>query len=166
LQASIEHAPEPLRAELEETKHLSGHAMKELLSLARQLRPAVLDDHGLIPALRTQVRDIADGSGLTIDFTVAGREPGLSPEQQLVVYRVTQESLSNVVQHAQASRVAIELNLEAPVQLRVSDDGQGFDALTARGLGLSGMRERALLVGGHLTVRSQPGRGTMIELTL
>ena len=166
LQASIEHAPSPLRQELEETKQLSGQAMEELLSLARQLRPAVLDDHGLIAALRTQVRDIADGSGVQAEFTVSGSETSLTPEQQLVVYRVTQESLSNVVQHAGARRVDVELALGSPVRLRIADDGRGFDALTARGLGLSGMRERALLVGGRLAVRSQPGRGTTVELIL
>jgi two-component system, NarL family, sensor histidine kinase UhpB len=100
------------------------------------------------------------------EFAVTGSESGLTPEQQLVVYRVTQESLSNVVQHAQAGRVDVELQLGSPLRLRIADDGRGFDALTARGLGLSGMRERALLVGGRLAVRSQPGRGTTVELTL
>ena len=166
LQASIEHAPPLLRQELEETKRLSGQAMRELLSLARQLRPAVLDDHGLVAAVRTQVRDVSDGLGLTAKFTVTGSESSLTPEQQLVVYRVTQESLSNAVQHAGAERVDVELQLGRPSWLRISDDGRGFDALAARGLGLSGMRERALLIGGQLAVHSQPGGGTTVELTL
>jgi two-component system sensor histidine kinase UhpB len=167
LQASIEHAPEPLRGELEETKELSGQAMRELLSLARQLRPAVLDDHGLVPALRTQVREAAEGSGIECGFTVHGDESRLTPEQQLVVYRVTQESLSNAVQHSGASRIEVELGLRDEVRLRVADDGSGFDAMSARGgLGISGMRERALLIGGQLAIRSRPGGGTTVEMTL
>jgi two-component system sensor histidine kinase UhpB len=166
LQASIEHAPAPLRQELMETKQLSGQAMAELLSLAHQLRPAVLDDHGLVAAVRTQVRDVADRLGLRAKFTVAGSESSLTPEQQLVIYRVTQESLSNAVQHAQAERVDVDLQLGQPARLRITDDGRGFDPVAARGLGLSGMHERALLVGGQLTVHSQPGRGTTVELTV
>ncbi len=166
LQASIEHAPPPLRHELEETKQLSGQAMEELLSLARQLRPAVLDDHGLVAALRSQAREVGDRSGLEVSFTVTGDEARLTPEQQLVVYRVTQESLSNAVQHAGARRVAVDLALDVPARLQISDDGDGFDAGGPRGLGITGMRERALLVGGRLMMRSRPGRGTTVELTL
>ena len=102
LQASIEHAPPTLRRELMETKRLAGQAMEELLMLARQLRPAVLDDHGLLPALHSQVRDFSDQTGIHAAFNVRGHAPALTPEQQLVVYRVTQESLSNVAQHSEA----------------------------------------------------------------
>ena len=102
LQASIERAPDELRKELLETKRLSGQAMEELLALARQLRPAVLDDHGLIPALHSQVRDFAEQTGVRAKFNARGSVPLLTQEQQLVIYRVTQESLSNIVQHADA----------------------------------------------------------------
>jgi two-component system sensor histidine kinase UhpB len=96
--------------------------------------------------------------------------PLLSDEEQLVLYRVTQESLSNVVQHAGASRVDVELCSIGRTMLRVRDDGAGFSSVPrANGrahLGLSGMRERALLVGGRLNVFSEPGEGTTIELTM
>jgi DNA-binding NarL/FixJ family response regulator len=110
LQASIEHAPLALRRELTETKRLSAQAMEELLALARQLRPAVLDDHGLLPALHSQVRDFAEQTGIRASFHPRGTVPRLSPEQQLVIYRVTQESLSNVAQHAMARKVEVELS--------------------------------------------------------
>ena len=84
--------------------------MEELLALARQLRPAVLDDHGLLPALHSQVRDFADQTGIQAAFNVRGPIAELAPEQQLVVYRVTQESLSNVAQHSGASKVDVELS--------------------------------------------------------
>lgn len=166
LQASIEHAPAPLRRELNETKRLAGQAMEELLALARQLRPAVLDDHGLLPALHSQVRDFSDQTGIRASFDVRGPVGRLTPEQQLVVYRVTQESLSNVAQHSEAQRVDVELSFIGRTILRINDDGKGFVQRREGGLGLSGMRERALLVGGHLTIRSAHGQGTRVELAL
>ncbi len=166
LQASIEHAPAPLRRELAETKRLAGQAMEELLALARQLRPAVLDDHGLLPALHSQVRDFSDQTGIRANFDVRGPISRLTPEQQLVVYRVTQESLSNVAQHSEARHVDVELSFVGRTILRINDDGKGFVQRREGGLGLSGMRERALLVGGHLTIRSAQGEGTRVELTL
>ncbi len=168
LQASIEHAPPDLREELLETKRLAGQAMSELLALARQLRPAVLDDHGLLPALHSQVRDFGEQTGIEADFAVHGSGDDLTPEQQLVIYRVTQESLNNVIQHSGARKVQVALEFADPTRLVVSDDGEGFQ--TGRpangGLGLSGMRERALLIGGTLNIDSHPGRGTTIELML
>jgi two-component system sensor histidine kinase UhpB len=166
LQASIERAPHELRKELLETKRLSGQAMEELLALARQLRPAVLDDHGLIPALHSQVRDFTEQTGVRAKFNARGSLPRLTPEQQLVIYRVTQESLSNVVQHAGAKSVDVELSFIGRTVLRVSDDGCGFTGPRNGGLGLSGMRERAMLAGGHLSIWSDPGHGTRVELTI
>ncbi|MDQ6744812.1 MAG: sensor histidine kinase [Actinomycetota bacterium] len=167
LQASIEHAPPPLQRELLETKRLSGQAMQELLSVARQLRPTVLDDRGLVPALRSQVQDFADRTGLHASFRLRGTMPRLSAEQQLVIYRVTQESLSNALQHSGARSVEVELSFVGRTLLRVHDDGRGFENHPrGDGLGLSGMRERALLVGGRLSVLSGSGRGTRVELTI
>jgi two-component system sensor histidine kinase UhpB len=166
LQASIEQAPPELRKELTETKRLSSQAMEELLALARQLRPAVLDDHGLIPALHSQVRDFADQTGIHARFAARGTVPRLTPEQQLVIYRVTQESLSNIAQHAHAHNVEVELSFIGRTVLRISDDGNGFTAGRSGGLGLSGMRERALLAGGQLSIWSDNGQGTRVELTI
>ena len=167
LEASMHGAPDPLRKELEETKQLANQAMEELLQLARQLRPTALDDHGLIPALHAQVRDFAERTGIEAEFQRSGPLPPLSNEQQLVIYRIVQESLSNVVSHAGASRVVVELSFVGKTILRVTDDGRGFKNGRPGGLGLSGMRERALLVGGDLSVHSGNGRpGTTVELRL
>jgi two-component system sensor histidine kinase UhpB len=166
LQASIEHAPAELQSELIETKRLSSQAMEELLTLARQLRPAILDDHGLIPALQAQVRDFGDQAGIRATFNARGAPARLTPEQQLVIYRVTQESLSNIAQHSGAGRVDVELSFIGRTLLRISDDGQGFEGPRDGGLGLSGMRERALLAGGQLGIWSGAGQGTRIELTI
>jgi two-component system, NarL family, sensor histidine kinase UhpB len=166
LQASIEHAPPALRRELLDTKALCGQAMEELLALARQLRPTVLDDHGLLAALRSQVQDFAERTGIRASFHVRGTMHPLTAEQQLVIYRVTQESLSNVVQHSAARTTDVELSFIGRTLLVVRDDGCGFNGTRNGGLGLSGMRERALLVGGRLVVWSAPGNGTRVELTL
>jgi two-component system sensor histidine kinase UhpB len=170
LQATIGDAPSGMREELRETQALVTQAMDELLHLARQLRPTALDDHGLVPALASQVADFGDRTGVRTGFRRHGDMPPLSDEQQLVIYRVTQESLSNVAQHAGARHVDVELSFVGRTVLRVRDDGVGFKALPASNgrsrLGLSGMRERALLVGGNLAVFSEPGGGTTIELTM
>ncbi len=175
LQATIERAPEELRRELVETKRLSSQAMDELLALARTLRPAVLDDHGLVPALRSQVRDFREQTGIDAGFRLSGPTLPLSPEQQLVIYRVTQESLSNIAQHSGARHAHVELSFVGRTVLIVTDDGRGFPADSAEwhssqwasgGLGVSGMKERALLIGGQLKISSRRGRGTRVQLTI
>ncbi len=166
LQASIQAAPADLRGELMETKRLAAQAMEELLTLARDLRPTALDDHGLVPALDGLVRRFGDRTGLATSFRTQGIVPPLSDDQQLVVYRVVQESLSNAAQHAKASTLSVELSFVGRPVVSVRDDGQGLMGGRDGGLGLSGMRERALLAGGRLAIRSRPGRGTTVELTL
>jgi two-component system sensor histidine kinase UhpB len=170
LQASIEHAPDELRAELVETKGLATQAMEELLAIAHQLRPAVLDDHGLLPALHTQVQQFGDQTGIAASFDASGAPAELTPEQQLVLYRVTQESLSNIAQHAAARHVEVQLSFNGATVLRISDDGRGFAGNSTEprkgGLGVLGMRERALLVGGQLSIQSSAETGTSVELTL
>src|SRR5919197_2442156 len=165
LQAAALDVPPGLRSELKEIQTLATQAMEELLMLARQLRPTALDDHGLVPALASQVADFGERTGIRTTFHRHGAPPELSDEEQLVLYRVTQESLSNVVQHSGASTVRVELSSVGRTVLRVRDDGCGFKIANGKGssrsrLGVSGMRERALLVGGRLNVFSAPGEGT------
>ena len=169
LEAASQSAPPEMADELEETKALAAQAMQELLRLARELRPTALDDHGLTAALRGQVERFRSPSGARVRLDVAPDVAldELGPDEQLVVYRIVQESLSNVARHAAANNVMIEVADRGgrPV-VRVSDDGQGFTAAAPGGLGLDGMRERARLVGGRLDVRSLPGSGTTVELKL
>lgn len=168
LQAAMLDVPPRLRSELKEIQTLATRAMDELLRLARTLRPTALDDHGLVPALASQVADFGERTGIRSSFHRHGDAPVLSDEEQLVLYRVTQESLSNVVQHSGASAVRVELSSVGRTVLRIRDDGCGFRSGTSprNRLGVSGMRERALLVGGRLNVFSAPGEGTTIELTM
>ncbi|HEX2105625.1 MAG TPA: sensor histidine kinase [Solirubrobacteraceae bacterium] len=169
LQATAERAPADLRAELRETQGVATQAMEELLRLARELRPAALDDLGLAAALRTLVAEFGRRAGVSADFTLEpGALDGLDEDAQIVVYRVVQEGLSNVARHCGAHRVCVSAVREGDdAVVRIDDDGRGFDAATAgAGLGLTGMRERAVLAGGRVAVRSVPGQATLIELRL
>lgn len=176
LQASAGDAPPELATELAETRALAQQAMSELLRLARELRPTALDDHGLVPALRSQVTEFGRRPGITARLDVEDDLPELSADEQLVVYRIAQESLSNVARHAGASTVTVSL-ARAPgddgrhIRLRVADDGVGLRSPSptpGTGLGVAGMRERALLAGGRLDVRcgDADGTGTIVELAL
>jgi two-component system sensor histidine kinase UhpB len=168
LEAAREAAPPELEAEIAETKALANQAMQELLSLARQLRPTALDDLGLIAAVGGQVEQLARGETET-EFAVEGDFSDLDDDTQLVVYRVAQEALSNATRHSGASRVTVRLRRSAEdgVALEVTDDGCGFAFDESEGgLGLAGMRERALLIGAKLTIESRPGHGTTVHLVV
>jgi two-component system sensor histidine kinase UhpB len=166
LEASAQHAPPELRAELDETKQLANQAMLELLDLARQLRPAALDDHGLAVALGSQIRDYDRRGPARARFELDPALAKLPDDVELVIYRVAQEALANAARHSAARHIDVSLGREnSTVVLKVADDGRGFAfAEETKGLGLSGMRERALLVDGDLNVDSRPGRGTTVKL--
>lgn len=162
-------APAELSAELAETRSVARRAMEELLTLARQLRPTALDDLGLRAALGGLVEEVGRTTALATVFECeeeAARLADLSSEVQLVTYRVAQETLSNAVRHSGAAHIRVRVFVRAAeLELRVSDDGEGFDPATAHdGLGMAGMRERALLVGGRLEVESHAGLGTRVRL--
>lgn len=167
LEAAREAAPPQLEAELAETKALANQAMRELLSLARQLRPTALDDLGLAAAIAGLVERLGEGE-IEGAFEVEGDFTDLSDDAQLVVYRVAQEALSNAARHAGAVHVGVTLRRDARgVELTVADDGRGFAFDEAdRGLGIEGMRERALMVEGELTIESRPDAGTTVRLTI
>ncbi len=168
LEALTQVAPPRLRDELAETKGLANQAMEELLQLARQLRPTALDDHGFLPAIEEQLRRFKAQYGVEIRLTTTGSLDDLGSEQQLVLYRVTQEALNNIARHARASHVDVAIRRSnGSVALAVTDDGEGFDYATERrGLGLDGMAERARLVDGEFEVSTRPGKGTKLQLTV
>src|SRR4051812_7214713 len=174
LEALSQDAPPERADEVAELKRLAGEAMEELLSLARQLRPTALDDHGLAAAIEAQLGRFAAQTGVETQMNVDGNPAELDEDIQTAVYRIAQEALTNAGRHAGAKRVEVELAVAGPgADLRISDDGIGFDpsapgASKARGggLGLDGMAERARLVGGELDLRSSPGNGTTVALRI
>ena len=166
LEAARVKAPVGLAHELADTKALANQAMEELLMLARQLRPTALDDLGLKAALAGHVRELGRQGKMKASLEARGDFSGLPQEVQLVVYRVAQEALSNAARHSGAENVEVRLAREGDqVEVVVRDDGSGFTFdQAARGLGIAGMRERALLVGGEVDVESRPGVGTRVRL--
>ncbi len=140
--------------------------MEELLQLARQLRPTALDDHGFVPAIEDQLRRFKAQYGIDTSLSTRGDLDHLGNDKQLVLYRVTQEALNNVVRHAKAQTVSVDITrIDGTVALEVADDGAGFvPGEEDRGLGLEGMAERARMVDGQFDIRSVPGRGTTLRL--
>jgi signal transduction histidine kinase len=147
---------EPLRSRLE-------GIVDEVRRIALALRPSMLDDLGLVPALEWQAREIGHKTGLSVQV-VAEESAGELPEaHRTCIYRVVQEALQNSARHAGASRVRIGLRKAAKtVSLEVEDDGKGFAVARSRGLGLLGMEERVAQLGGRFRVQSEPGRGTTV----
>jgi len=167
LEALSQDLPPARAGEVAELKRLASQTMDELLNLARQLRPTALDDHGLLRAIETQVRGFEERSGVHARIETSGDPTALDEEKQTVIYRVAQEALANAGRHARARSVELALDVAGDAaELRVRDDGVGFDpaAHRTRGLGLEGMAERARLVGGELDLRSSPGSGTEVTL--
>ena len=143
-------------------------SLDEVRRIARELRPEALDDLGLVNALIALCTRVGAQGGPQVTRDLQGRLPQLAPDVELVIYRIAQESLTNALRHSEARTVMVSLKADAEVvTLRVLDDGQGMPAdLPDSTVGIAGMRERALLVGGRLSIESQPGQGTEVRLTI
>jgi len=152
---------------LRSIKALAESSLESVRSMASLLRPPMLDDLGLVPAVEWQAREVAKRSGMKIRVSAAAFEDMLSEEQRTCIYRIVQEALNNSARHSSANSVEVRLEGQGGrVQLIVRDDGAGFDADSARGLGLLGMAERVDRAGGTFDLESQAGRGTQIRVAL
>jgi two-component system sensor histidine kinase UhpB len=142
-------------------------ALEEVRRISRELRPEMLEHLGLVSALTELARTFARVSGLEVDHHFARDLPPVTPETELALYRIAQESLTNIARHARANRVAMSLESgRESVVLRVVDDGRGFaNGLAPEGHGgLRGMRERALLVGATLTIKEGSSGGVEVRV--
>lgn len=140
-------------------------SLDDLRRIARELRPEALDDLGLANALISLGRRVDAQSGVNVSVRVAEGLAPLPSETEVTIYRVAQESLTNALRHAGAKHVEVTLTPDGPwTVLRVRDDGDGLRGSTESGTGITGMRERAMLVDGRLALRSVPGEGTEVEL--
>jgi len=188
LATSRERLSETVVEQLEEFQELIDSILRGVRRFSRDLRPSVLDDLGLLPALEWLTANLVEEDGVKAELKVYGDRRRLPPEAELALFRIVQEALSNVRKHSQASRVVTvvefgegragpELVLSKAegwsrrVRITVDDNGQGFelpgrtgDLATAGKLGLIGMHERAHLLDGTLTVRSEPGKGTTVTV--
>ncbi len=157
--------PALFREHLQQAKQMAEGAMKTVRDLAMGLRPSMLDDLGLGPAIEWQSREFSRVSGIPVDISIEGRLTRLTDEQKTGLFRVVQESLTNVLRHARAKRVSVTLKESSDrLVLLVSDDGCGIDpGRPRRGLGLLGMEERVRELGGAFSVHSAPGGGTTVR---
>jgi signal transduction histidine kinase len=159
-----------LRSKIASTQRLVERSVNAVHQFARELRPAVLDDLGLIPALHAYMKTLAVRKKFRIDFTATASAEDLSGNKRTVLYRVAQEALMNIARHAHAVVVTVSLR-EIPhaIRLEVHDDGRSFSVeqvlstKTNKRLGLLGMRERVEMVGGQLTIVSSLGNGTTVR---
>jgi len=167
LERAARRTEAPVRGEVEEAREAVRESLEEVREIARRLRPEALDDLGLASALAALTLNVSRRTGLRVERRIAAGLPELSPEEELVVYRVAQEGLTNVARHADARHAWVTLDSRnGDVALEVRDDGRGFEPRAAAGAGLRGMRERALLVGADLDVESRNGEGAAVRLTL
>ncbi len=165
-----EQLPEPAMRYLKQLRELITSALRNVRRFVQDMRPPALDHLGLVPTLEGLATDLTEKEGLEVELTVDGEKRRLTPEEELVLFRIAQEALNNVRRHSQASQAAIQMEFYSDgVRMTINDNGQGFEVpekagdLVATGkLGLIGMYERARLLGGTLLVESEPGKGTTV----
>jgi signal transduction histidine kinase len=164
--------PDALRTSLQEAETLVRELMSRVRNLSLDLRPAMLDDLGLLAALLWHFERYTSQTGVQVLFKHVGlEEQHFSPEVETAAYRIIQEALTNVARHAEVDEVAVRLRAEEDMlDVLIEDEGSGFDAeaalAAATSVGLAGMNERATLLGGQLTVDSSPGAGTCVRAEL
>lgn len=159
--------PEPLRTRVDRMRELVESSVAMVRNMALLLRPSMLDDLGLAAALEWQADQVSKSTGVRIEMASDAFSSDLPEEHKICVFRVVQEALNNVCRHARASSVEIALQSnERGISVKIRDDGRGFRLPRRNGLGLIGMQERVESLGGRLTVDSEPGRGTTIEIAL
>jgi signal transduction histidine kinase len=165
-----DHTPGSLRPRMEELRQLTAQISRDVRRFSQDLRPSTLDDLGLLPTLEGLSNRLSEEDDVRALLEVVGDERRLTPETELVLFRIAQEALNNVRKHSAATEVLTRVEFtDGVVRITVSDNGQGFTVPDRPGelvetgkLGLTGMLERAHLAGGTLTVRSKPGEGTTV----
>jgi two-component system sensor histidine kinase UhpB len=163
-----------LKKKVADARELASNSLTELRRILSGLRPAILDDLGLVPAIRWYARTTLEGVGVNVVVKAPSIPLSLSPAIKTTLFRIVQEAVNNVVRHADARSVTIVLGLNRGiVQLRVEDDGRGFDpgnasrdAVELQRLGLLGIRERAELLGGEVQIESAPEKGTRLQVSI
>jgi len=170
--ANLEHLrdgpPSEYRSHLADAKRLTEETLRTVRNIAMGLRPSMLDDSGIVPAVRWQASELSKRTGTPVELQIEGDVDGLGDEGRTCLYRVVQEALTNCARHAQATTIQIAMERRnGSVGLSIRDDGIGFDTGRARaGLGLVGIEERVKKLGGSLAVSSWPNRGTLLSVEI
>jgi signal transduction histidine kinase len=152
---------------LDNIRALADTSVNSIRNIALLLRPSMLDDLGLVPALEWQAREVSRRSGVKVKVAAENVSDSLPDALRTCIYRVVQETLNNVSRHSGAKSALVSVQqTEGSIVLTVRDDGSGFEPAKTRGLGLIGMEERVKQLGGRLEIQSQPGHGTLLRATL
>jgi len=170
----LDSDPEAVRQQLADMKAMNAQVLQEVHNVIADLRPSILDNLGLLPALRGHMRAFEERTGIQTQLLVQGKSVRLKPDIETTVFRIVQESLTNVVRHAAAGSVLVQIVFgERDVRLSIDDDGRGFDVAAAlagsdgrAAWGLLGIAERASLVGGTAEIQSRPGEGTTVRVAV
>jgi len=158
---------EQTRSHVETVKGLVESTVRVIRNMALLLRPSMLDDLGLIPALRWQARECAKRTSMNVNVATEVESDDLPDEYKTCVYRVVQEALHNCERHSHATAVRIRVEQKFDrLMLVIQDDGQGFDVRQMKGVGLLGIQERVARLGGMASVHSKPGGGTILSIEL
>jgi signal transduction histidine kinase len=156
-----------IRPHLDAIRTLAESCVRVIRNMSLLLRPSMLDDLGLVPALEWQARATTKRTGVLVRVTADEGADDLSEEQRTCIYRVVQEALNNVTRHARAANVAVDLvTTRSMVSVTIADDGRGFDATRTRGMGLLGMEERVTHLDGTFSISSSPGVGAAVRVEL
>ena len=174
LTSAEDYLPEKRNSYIEELRQKIAKVLDGVRRFSQDLRPSILDDLGLIPSLEWLISDLSQNFGVDIAIAVLGKVRRFPPEVELTLFRIAQEALRNVCKHSKASKAWINIEFGATkTALTIQDNGKGFNlsekiedlAITGK-LGLIGMQERALLIDGKLTIRSEPGKGTTVIIEI
>jgi len=162
-----------LNQKIKSTQRMVEKSVDLVHRFARELRPSILDDLGLIPAFQSYLKAFSERTGILVQFTVFAEIERMHGDKRTVLYRVAQEALTNVGQHAKAARVTVTIvKVANQVEMRIHDDGKSFDvdrtllSRKNRRLGLIGMRERVEMVGGTFGIESVAGKGTILDIQI
>ena len=166
--------PEQQRRMLQDIRQRIGVTLQGIRRFSQDLRPSIIDDLGLMPAVKWLVKQKSEESGIDILLKITGKEQRLLPEMELILFRIIQEGLNNVSKHALASEAEVWVEFEdSSVNASIVDNGQGFELPQTVGdlspsgkLGLVGMQERVTLLNGSLTIKSKPGKGTEVRVSV
>ncbi len=174
LEAQLPRDEKILLEKIVETRLLAQNSLSNLRQIVYGLRPSILDDLGLIPAIRWYARTNLEKAGILVEINANGEMESLPPQLNSTLFRIAQEAINNILRHSKAENVEINFSqVDDQILVEVADDGRGFDpstvkdqALQLHHIGLLGMQERAELIGGSTEVISEPGSGTKIAITV
>jgi len=159
---------------LQDIRKRLGVTLQGIRRFSQDLRPSIIDDLGLLPALKWLIKQKSEETGLDIQLQITGKEQRILPEKELIIFRIVQEALNNISKHARATQAGVAIDFSnTRVDVTVSDNGIGFDLPESVGdlshsgkLGLLGMQERVTLLSGTLKISSEQGKGTIVNVNV